>query len=134
MNIGKGFQLCQHFRNLSASTGIHAGSNGTDRGSENRRGKLLEDSVAGRVSDDKIFVHHIWTDELYYLLQQLYVAVPYNRYAKTEPGVPGTPAFSVRGRCLWNPVVPGNGRGHGNRGAAADFIYSRLAFNCPRNY
>lgn len=38
------------------------------------RGKLLEDSVAGRVSDDKIFVHHIWTDELYYLLQQLYVA------------------------------------------------------------
>ena len=68
------FQLCQHFRNLSASTGIHAGSNGTDRGSENRRGKLLEDSVAGRVSDDKIFVHHIWTDELYYLLQQLYVA------------------------------------------------------------
>ena len=41
---------------------------------ENRRGKLLEDSVAGRVSDDKIFVHHIWTDELYYLLQQLYVA------------------------------------------------------------
>ena len=38
------------------------------------RGKLLEDFVAGRVSDDKIFVHHIWTDELYYLLQQLYVA------------------------------------------------------------
>ena len=68
------FQLCQHFRNLSASTGIYAGSNGTDRGSKNRRGKLLEDFVAGRVSDDKIFVHHIWTDELYYLLQQLYVA------------------------------------------------------------
>ena len=68
------FQLCQHFRNLSASTGIYAGSNGTDRGSKNRRGKLLEDFVAGRVSNDKIFVHHIWTDELYYLLQQLYVA------------------------------------------------------------
>ena len=53
--------------------------NGTDRGSENRRGKLLEDFVAGRVSDDKIFVHHIWTDELYYLLQQLYVAVSDHR-------------------------------------------------------
>ena len=59
---------------FSASTGIYAGSNGTNRGSKNRRGKLLEDFVAGRVSDDKIFVHHIWTDELYYLLQQLYVA------------------------------------------------------------
>ena len=59
---------------LPTAATYHAGSNGTDRGSENRRGKLLEDSVAGRVSDDKIFVHHIWTDELYYLLQQLYVA------------------------------------------------------------
>ena len=48
MNIGKGFQLCQHFRNLSASTGIYAGSNGTNRGSKNRRGKLLEDFVAGQ--------------------------------------------------------------------------------------
>lgn len=70
------FKLRQHFWNLFITTGIYASAYGIDRGSKDRWSKSLENFMESRRTNDEIIVYYIWFDELYYLLQQLYVAIP----------------------------------------------------------
>lgn len=71
------FKRCQYFWDFSAQTGVYASPGRADRSGEDGWSGTLEDTLENYYANDEILLYHIWTDELYYVLQQLYVAVPY---------------------------------------------------------
>ena len=68
-------QLCKHFWYFPVKAGIYAGTEGACRSCQNGWGQSFQDFVGDYLSNDKISVYYLWINELYFNIQQLYVAV-----------------------------------------------------------
>lgn len=79
--------------------------------------------MAYRCTNDKIILYHLWTYELHWHLQQLYVAITDHRFAGKESGITGTSPLLYRRWCIRNRVAACYGRKYAYRIATFDLFH-----------